>query len=267
MARANSKVMAAFREKGGITNRAILKRRDKLLALVPGQPDTATNAAAHQAGVKLDKIISRKEVEEAAQYLRLLQQAGASAPTPVAGKTTETLPKGKAPTEFKLPNVTVPAGTLLAGTLRDAKKMAERAYPVLYVFENSAREFVHGHLTSEYGNDWWDRQKLVGKGPREAYKRNKGAQGRNRWVERTSAHPIYYTELGHLADIIISEEGWRVFRPILNDQSWVKQHVKAFEIPRNVVSHMNPVLDKNIKGLEVRAQEWFDMIKDHPPPE
>lgn len=260
--------MAAFRVKAGITNQAIQQRRDKLLALVPGQTDTATNAAAHQAGVKLDKLISPEKVQEAAEYLRLVQQAGAPSPAaPTVANAPKAAAKGRVRDEFKLPNVTVPPGTLSAGALGQAKKMAERAYPVLYVFENSAREFVHGHLKAAYGKDWWDREKLVPKGPREAYKRNKGAQGRNRWVERKNAHPIYYTELGHIADIITSDEGWKVFKPILNDQSWVKQHVRAFEVPRNVVSHMNPVLDKTIKGLEVRAQEWFDQIKDHPPPE
>ena len=125
---------------------------------------------------------------------------------------------------------------------------------------------MDGHLTQAHGKDWWDRPKLVGKGPRDALTRNKGAEGRNRWVERKNQRPIYYTELGHLADIITSEDGWKVFKPILDDQAWVKSHVRAFELPRNVVAHMNPLLEKNVKGLEVRAQEWFDQIKDHPPP-
>jgi Swt1-like HEPN len=267
VARADPKVVAAFKEKAGITDRAVRFRRDKLLELVPGQIDTATNAAAHQAGVKLDKLISPEKVQDAAQYLRLLQQAGAPSPAaPQVASTPKRTAKGKVRDDFKLPNVTVPPGTLSARAVADAKRMAERAYPVLYVFENSVREFVDGHLRAEYGKDWWDRPKLVAKGPRESYERNKRAQGNNRWVERKNAHPIYYTELGHLADIVTSEDGWKVFKPILNDQAWVRQHVRAFEVPRNIVSHMNPVINNTIKGLEVRAQEWFDQIKDHPPP-
>ena len=33
--------------------------------------------------------------------------------------------------------------------------MAERVYPLLYVFENSVRDLIELVLKAKYGNDWW----------------------------------------------------------------------------------------------------------------
>ncbi|MGH3052601.1 MAG: hypothetical protein ACRDM8_06530 [Gaiellaceae bacterium] len=34
-------------------------------------------------------------------------------------------------------------------------------------FENSAREFIDGHLTLAYGPDWWDDPKIVSRDVRK----------------------------------------------------------------------------------------------------
>jgi hypothetical protein len=73
------------------------------------------------------------------------------------------------------------------------------------------------------------------------------------------------SEPGHLADIIVSQDGWEVFKKHFPRQAWVTEHVRSFEQPRNVVAHMNPLQPSNIRGLETRAQEWFDQIKGHAP--
>ena len=33
--------------------------------------------------------------------------------------------------------------------------MAEQVYPMLYVFENSARDIIERVLRAEFGDDWW----------------------------------------------------------------------------------------------------------------
>lgn len=269
MARTNSAVMAEFRSKAGIGNRAIKKRRDKLLENgVPMPSDIATYVAAYEAGVNLGKHLDADTLRTVAEHVQLVRTTNSPAPQPTVAQppAKRGRRRDRPQEEVQLRNVTVPPGCLSAQALTGAKRMAERVYPLLYVFENSVREFVDGHLTAKYGKDWWDRPKLVSSGPRAAYQKNKGAQGKNRWVERKATRPIYYTELGHLTDIITSQDGWAVFKSIFHDQSWVREHVRSIEVPRNVVAHMNPLLEKNIKGLEVRAQEWFDQIRDHPLP-
>jgi len=258
--------MADFRQKAGISSQAIAQRRDKLARLVPMDTDMATYVAAHRAGVKLAKHLDADTVRKVAEYDQLVHakepgRGPVAAPPPAKVDT-----KGKAATEVQFANFKAPPGTLSARQLKNAARMAEKVYPLLYAFENSVREFVNGHLTDKYGKKWWNRTGLVSKNARETVERNKTATGKNRWVLRTTAHPVYSTNLGHLGSIITSTDGWKVFDPMFPSQAWVTEHFETFEQLRNVVAHMNPLQAQNLKALETRAQEWFDQIKDHPPP-
>jgi hypothetical protein len=259
--------MAEFREKAGISSQAIAQRRDKLARLVPMDTDMATYVAAHRAGVKLAKHLDADTVRKVAEYDQLVH-AKESGVGPVAAATQATVHKrgGKVATEVQFANFKAPPGTLSTQQLKNAARMAEKVYPLLYAFENSVREFVNGHLTDKYGMKWWDRTGLVGKSARDVVERNKKATGKNRWVLRKTAHPVYSTNLGHLGSIITSTDGWKVFGPMFPSQAWVTAHFETFEQLRNVVAHMNPLQAQNIKALETRAQEWFDQIKDHPTP-
>jgi hypothetical protein len=260
--------MAAFRKKEGITNQAIGLRSRKIRKAVPMPAEVSTYVAAFEAGVDLNKHLTPDEVRNVAVHVQMVQAAQGTGGSTAASKAPVSKRGPASPrAKFKLPKVTLPTGTLSESKKSDALRMAERVYQLIYVFENSVREFVDGHLTAEYGKDWWNDRQIVSKAARDIYERNKGKQGRDRWVERKTARPIYYTELSHLRDIIGSDNGWKVFRPIFNEKEWVKSRIRAFESPRNVVAHMNPLAEKNIRGLEVRAQEWFDQIKDHPVPE
>jgi hypothetical protein len=258
--------MAALRDKEGITNQAIAQRRARLTKQVPAPTDIATYAVAHRATVNIARFLPEDVVSRVAEYEGRLHQKEASAPVPQARKAAQATTKKTEPREVKFENFKVPPGTLSEKQLANAEKMAREVYPLLYAVENSMREFVNAHLTGAFGKGWWDREKIVSRPMRDVVKRNKAARGQDRWVLTGNVHPIYLIELGHLSDIITSEEGWPVFRKLLPRQSWVTELVKAMEQPRNVVAHMNPLQRQNINGLVTRAQEWFDQIKDHPPP-
>jgi Swt1-like HEPN len=267
MARANSGVMAEFRKKANITNQAIALRSKKLQELVRMPREIATYVAASRAGVAIDKHLDTETLREVADYdVRVHAKEQSTGRVTAAAPAKRGTAKKAAASEIRLPNLNIPPGTLSDQQFKNAQRMAGRVYPLLYAFENSVREFVNGHLTATYGKDWWDRPNLVGSDTRKNVEKTRRAEGSYRWVERRTAHRIYYTMLGDLADIITSNEGWKVFKSIFNRQAWVEDRVASVEVPRNVVAHMNPLLEKNIKGLEVRAQEWFDQIKDHLPP-
>lgn len=261
--------MDAFRRKAGIKNRAIQQRSKAIRSLVTMPGHIATYVAAHRAGVPLEKYLDDSDLlRQVAEYDQLVyakEQAAGAAVVAAPSKDTPRKAEAKTATEVRFPNFKVPPGTLSGAQVKNAQKMATEVYPLLYAFENSVREFVHGHLTAAYGKDWWDRAHLVKSEIRKKVEIVRRAEGADRWVERKTAHPIYYIMLGDLATIMLSNDGWKVFKPIFNRQGWVEDRVASVEVPRNVVAHMNPLLAKNIKGLEVRAQEWFDQIKDHLP--
>lgn len=254
--------MAALREKEGITNQAIAQRRKRLIKLVPMPTDIATYVVAHRANVNIAKLLPEETVSRVAEYEGRLHQKE-MAPAESVRKADRVRANRVGPREVKFENFKVPAGALSARQIANAEKMARDVYPLLYAVENSMREFVDVHLTTAFGKDWWDRPKIVSRPMRDIVKRNKAARGRDRWILTQNVHPIYLIELGHLSDIITSEEGWPVFKKLLPRQSWVSELVKALEQPRNVVAHMNPLKQQNINGLTTRAREWFDQIKGH----
>lgn len=258
--------MAALREKEGITNQAIAQRRDRLIRHVPMPTDVATYVVAHRANVNIARFLAEEVVSRVAEYDGRLHQKEASATQPTR-KAERVTTKRTGPREVKFENFKVPPGTLSERQIANAEKMAREVYPLLYAVENSMREFVNAHLTAAFGKDWWDRPKIVSRPMHDVVKRNQAARGRDRWVLTQRVHPIYLIELGHLSDIVTSEEGWPVFKKLLPRQSWVSELVKALEQPRNVVAHMNPVQRQNINGLVTRAREWFDQIRDHPRPD
>jgi hypothetical protein len=266
VARTDSALLKAVLDKTGLTRQGVVDRRNRLRKLVPMPPDIATAVVAHRANVDISRFMDEESVRVVGEYDERVhnKEGGAAAALPAPPKQAKA--KGKAPSEIAFPNFKIYEGGLSDKQLKDLEKMARRVYPLLYAFENSVREFVNGHLTAAYGEAWWHRPHLVKKSTRESVARIKKQQGEARWVERKSAPEINYTMLGQLADIMLSNDGWKVFEPIFKKKSWVEDRVTSLEIPRNVMAHMNPLMEKNIKGLEVRAQEWFDQIKGHSPP-
>ena len=95
---------------------------------------------------------------------------------------------------------------------RDAIRMAKKVYPLLYAFENSAREFIDRHLTVAYGEDWWDELKLVGADARRTVEISRKAAAENRTHSARNDRPIYYTTFGDLVSIVESEKGRKVFK-------------------------------------------------------
>src|SRR6476661_5631626 len=239
--------MAALREKEGIGNRAIGKRRERLIKLVPMPTDIATYVVAHRANVNIAKYLPEELVSRVGEYdSRVHQKEAATGPATPPRTAPRTRTKSTGLRVVKFENFKVPPGALSDKQIANAERMAREVYPLLYAVENSMREFVKAHLASAFGTDWWERPNLVSQPIRDVVMRNQTARGRDRWVLTQNVHPIYLTELGHLSDIIISNDGWPIFKPLLPRQSWVTELVRALEKPRNVVAHMNPLQPQNV---------------------
>jgi hypothetical protein len=264
MATTNRDVLREVRDKlGGVSLQAVSQRRRRLTAKVAMPTDIATYVLAQRLGIPIARFLDEPTLAKVAEYeSRLSQKESSQAPVVAAPPSRKSRSNDRSPRPIELGKVKVPAGALPQQQASDAERMAS-VYPMLYVFENSARALVMGHLEKAYGKGWWDRPKLVPTAVRRVVERNQAASGRDRWVVRPTVHPIYLTELGHLADIITSEDGWTVFKDVFPRQSWVTEHFRTVEAPRNVVAHMNPLALSNVRSLETRCREWFDQIAGH----
>jgi hypothetical protein len=142
-----------------------------------------------------------------------------------------------------------------------------RVYPMLYVFENSAREFIDGHLSAAYGPDWWEEDQLVPREVQRTVEISRKAERENRTHTSRKARPIYYTTFGDLVRIVESEKGWKVFKPpLFPRRTWLPELVASSEVTRNIVAHMNPLQPVDVRRLEMAVNDWLRQIKDHEPP-
>jgi hypothetical protein len=252
----------------GITERAVNLRRAKARRAVGMPDDIALYVVAQQADVPIHKWVkdSTTLAQVATFEEKLAAKQGARRPTTTTQPTRARKTAGRSP-EFGLEGITVPAGVLSERHFRDAELMAKNVYPLLYAFENSAREFIDGHLTAVYGSNWWDDPKLVGRDARRAVEIARKAATDDRTHSARNARSIYHTTFGDLVSIVESENGRKVFkRPLFPRPSWFTELVKSSEHSRNIVAHMNPLKQQDIRRLRVDFEDWLNQIKGHLPP-
>jgi Swt1-like HEPN len=264
----NRELLAALREKlGGVSDQAISQRRQRLQRLVPAPTDIATYIVAHREGLRINKYLDPETLASVASWEAQLAQKERGADN-AAIRPPNTGKRGRRTTvvrEAKIGDIKVPPGGLSQKHIADAQRMAE-VYPVLYVFENSVREFIDGHLTKAYGTDWWDDPKLVPRAVRDNVEKVRNAEAVNRAHTSRKAPPIYYTMLGDLVNIVISEKGARVFkRPMFPRPTWFPELVQSAEVTRNIFAHMNPLQKRDIRRLEDALSDWLDQTKDYEP--
>jgi hypothetical protein len=264
VAQTNRQVLDTLRKKlGNVSLQAISQRRERLQRLVRMPTDIATYVIAHREGVAIHRHLDAETLEKVADFDARVAAKEAGAPTVRApARIKRTAP---APREVALfPGV--PTARLSAKHMRDAERMA-KVYPLLYVFENSVREFIDGHLTQAYGKDWWNDSKLVVSDVRRSVERSRKAEAENRTHTSRKARPIYYTTFGELVRIVESENGVRVFKkPLFPRPSWFPELVKSSEHTRNIVAHMNPIQPADVRRLEMALQDWLKQTAGHEPP-
>lgn len=235
-------------------------------AELPASHEEAISTIAYENGLTLSKYLTREEV---AEVRALVAQSRPPAPTPAPPAPAARAKNGASTTrsgEIALDKIKIPAGVLSDRHHRDAQQMATMVYPLLYAFENSAREFIDGHLSAAYGLNWWDEPKLVSKPVSDGVEISRQAERENRTHSARKARPIYYTSFGDLVLIVQSEKGAKVFkRPLFPRPTWFPELVKSSEHTRNIVAHMNPLKQQDINRLEIDFADWLSQIKGHLP--
>jgi len=248
-----------------VSLQAVQQRRARLQSKVPMASDIATYVVAQREGVPLHKYLDAETLDQiAAAEQRVSAKEAAMAPVPSPGQRAR-----KAATitvkEVHLGKVKVPESALSPRQLGEAEKMAA-VYPIFYAFENSVREFVDGHLTEAFGKGWWSDSKIVSRGIRDTVKRNQAAEGKHRYHSRRGAREIYYTNLGDLTTITVSEKGLKVFKKLFPSDKWLGALVEKIEASRNVVAHMNPLQKRDIDRIRLNFEDWLEQIKGREPP-
>jgi hypothetical protein len=141
----------------------------------------------------------------------------------------------------------------------DAKNM-RNIYATLYIFENSVREVISRVMAKKYEGDWWNKLNAP-----KAQKMRRDVKGRmatetkNAWHGKRGNHPIYYTDISDLINII--EEYWSDFSSLFPGFKWVETRIGEISISRNVVDHHNPLKDNDQQRVLVYFNDWCDQVE------
>jgi hypothetical protein len=142
--------------------------------------------------------------------------------------------------------------------LGEAKEMAA-VYPMLYVIENSMREFIRRIVDARRGLAWWTT--LSPTGVRSQIASRMSDEKRNAWHQRRGEHPIDYLDLKELPAVVRATENEFVpdFMPTLQ---WFEQFVNELYQSRCVVCHMNPLERDNIQDVKLKLKKWQKLVAE-----
>ncbi len=233
----------------------VKRRKDEL----PMSTELATYTLAHEAGIDVSRYLTDAETAEVRNAIRDLK-AGASGNgggRPAASRAsvrarTETVVSIGGVDVERLPGMT-------KSHADDAKRMAERAYPALYVFENSARDVIARILEAAYGPDWWS--KAVPKRIRDKAADVRKKEEKDAWHgSRRGARDIDYVLLTDLATIVRAR--WSDFEDIFPRQSWFEELVSGdMNVPRRVIAHMHSLAGEDVAAIETAFRKWARQLK------
>lgn len=257
MGQTNQAIHRAAQEKLGIGSRAVNLRRAKAQALVGMPDDISLLVVAQRAGVPIHKWI--KDADVLAQVAtfdeKLAAKEGAAAPA--VAQVAKTRAKKAAPR-----NVSITIGTEKYGEVpalkgshaTEAKAMAERVYPLLYLFENSLRDLIELVLKSKYGDDWWTT--AVPSKVREAADELKDQEQKDTYHGKRGRRDIDYLLLTQLWKIV--NHKWKDFEPLFPPgKHWVQSVIENdMNVSRRPIAHMNPIEDEDIKNVESTFRKW-----------
>lgn len=203
------------------------------------------------------QIYARKHGKTVLQLLDAEDKASLSTvPQPVANQVA-------IPTKgIQKPRAKNPPGSdsdpFITTTHRNGARSNAEIYPTLYLFENSVRGFVSAAMEKDYGKDWW-KQKIEPEKPKLAEKITirMSAEQEYPWHSKRGAHPINYTDIDDLLNIINTYGTRNVFKKALGKQKErVVVWIQDIEKTRHIISHNNPVSQKDKTRVTQYAHDW-----------
>jgi hypothetical protein len=256
----NRVIKTALLEKLGVTPQRLSQLVGARKNELPMSTELAVYTIAFENRIDVSKELRKEETAEVRALVAQLRngQQPASSPTP-SRRASTALKTASKPVKLTIADVDfgdIPAlRPLHAG---EAKLMAEKVYPLIYIFENSVRDLIERVVSASFGPKWWDT--AVPKGPRETAQRHLDAEKKDPWHSKRGRRPVDYVFLNELWAII--KHHWALFAPLFPDQPWVQTMItRDMNVSRLVLAHMNPLAGDDVKALEVSFRKWVRQLK------
>jgi Swt1-like HEPN len=242
---------------GGITPRRLNQIASTRAQELVISHEQAIQTIAYEHGLRLGKYLNDDEQAELRPVIAHLKQTTLTpANGPTVPKRRET---NRKPVLVKFGDLDVPlVPGMTAAHANEAKMMAARVYPKLYVFENSARDLITRVLKDAIGDDWWD--EVVLPKVRNKAQGRKDDEAKDPWHGKRGAALIDYLDLSDLPLIVTAPKAWPHFKKFFDRPSWFQELVNELNVSRRVAAHMNPLEDDDVKNVEAAFRKWAKLL-------
>lgn len=210
--------------------------------------EEAAALLASESGIDISKYLVQDQLSE----LRKLQTQ-----QPVVIKKVESRKAAPQSRVIQLASGLQVKEPLLSNKIISESVEMSEIYQIIYIFENSVRNFISSVLAARYGENWWDtkiRPKIQDK-----VKGRMDKEDANRWHGRRGKAPIFYTDIYDLLSII--RDNWVDFEDLMSSQTWIESRISEVEISRNIIAHNNPLDKHDIRRIKVYFEDWVKLLK------
>jgi hypothetical protein len=247
----NRRLKQDLLKKLGITHQALSQRAERIKEGMPMTTEEATYVLAHRIGLKLDRYLDADTINK----LRpIVSSQKSNATIPIIKNKREIIKEY----HVTISGVFKGSDPLLDGLkMNEAKSMAS-IYPLLYVLENSIRQFICLIMDKEVGQDWWEKE--VPKELKKDVTDRMKDENVNAWHQRRGARPIDYLDLKDLPRLI-SKRVNKIAPEVIPSYEWFAQMIKEVYVSRCVLCHMNPLDSDSINSVKLRFNQWQKQIK------
>lgn len=244
------RILEALKNKLGISYASIYERIKKVKQSrgFTISREQAAALLASENGIDISKFLSQGELYE----LQKLQSQ-----QPVVIKKVESRKAPPQPKVVQLASGLQVQEPLLSNKIISESKEMSNIYPIIYIFENSVRNFISSVLAARYGDNWWD-TKISPKIQRKVEGRM-DKEDANRWHGRRGVTPIFYTDINDLLSII--RDNWNDFVGLFPSQVWIESRINDIEMSRNIIAHNNPLDKHDIQRIKVYFEDWLKLLK------
>jgi hypothetical protein len=244
-----------------VTSQRLSQLTSARKAELPMSTEHAVYTIAHENKIDISKYLSKDETAEVRRLVTDLRSSGAVPTSPARSDGGQRAKKAATPKPVAISIAGMKLGEIPAlkpSHAKEAKIMAEKVYPTLYLFENSVRDLIERVLFAAYGKDWWT--KAVPPKVRQKAEEHKKGEKSDPWHGRRGARELDYLFLSNLWDIIKFQ--WKHFAPLFPDQAWVQTIItRDMNVSRRVLAHMNPLSPDDIANVENCFRKWSNQLK------
>ncbi len=239
-----------------ISKQILSSKVKKLKNSYPMTTEEAVYVLAQQNGIILDKFLSPEEIVNIRGIINHLDFS--TKPVNVKANYKPNIPTEKEKLRIvKIADEFSFADPILSNTtINEAKEMAS-VYPLLYLLENSFREFIDRKMNTLYGTDWWASH--APKGLRETVVKRMSDEQKNSWHQKRGSREIDYLDLPQLVPLARSIEN-DIVPDIIPSVEWFNQLIEELYPSRCVLCHMNPLDKDSVTSIKLRFKQWQKQI-------